>query len=64
MCTSKVLSVSSPEEMVSRVENLARAEDGTVREFVREAIRRYESLKADMPAVRSSVAKATRGKTA
>jgi metal-responsive CopG/Arc/MetJ family transcriptional regulator len=46
MRTTKVLSVSLPAEMLSRVEALARAEDRTVSELVREAIRTYESHRA------------------
>ena len=64
MRTSKVLSVSLPEAMLRRVENLARAEDRTVSELVREAIRTYEVLKAGVPAAVSPAAKrAARGKT-
>ena len=45
MRTSKVLSVSLPAEMLLRVANIARAEERTVSELVREAIRRYEKSK-------------------
>lgn len=48
MRTSKVRSVSLPAEMLSRVETMARPEHRTVSELVREAIRRYESLKSDI----------------
>jgi predicted transcriptional regulator len=65
MRTSKVLSVSLPPEMLSRVENLARTEDRTVNELVRETIRTYETSNAGMPAVHSPVTqKAARSKTA
>ena len=57
MRTSKVLSVSLPPEMLSRVENMARAEERTVSELVREAIRTYENLKSGALQGRRSVAK-------
>jgi metal-responsive CopG/Arc/MetJ family transcriptional regulator len=57
MCTSKVSSVSLPAEMLRRVEELARAEDRTISELVREAIRTYESIKAGMSAVQPPVTK-------
>ena len=59
MRTSKVLSVSLPAEMLSRVESMARAEDRTVSEFVREAIRIYESHKAGTLPARRSATKRT-----
>jgi predicted DNA-binding protein len=57
MRTSKVLSISLPAEMLRRLENLARAEDRTITEVVREAMRTYETIKAGMPAVHSPVTK-------
>jgi metal-responsive CopG/Arc/MetJ family transcriptional regulator len=59
MRTSKVLSVSLPAEMLSRVETLARAKDRIVSELVREAIRTYESLRAGTLKLRRAAAKAT-----
>ena len=59
MRTSKVLSVSLPAEMLSRVESMARAEDRTVSELVREAIRTYESLKAQTKPLRRATAKSS-----
>ena len=44
MRTSKVLSVSLPAEMLRRVETLAKAEDRTRSELVREALRVYEDV--------------------
>lgn len=65
MRTSKVLSVSLPADMLIRVETLARAEDRTVSELIREAIRTYESLKAGTLKVRRSTPEVTiRPKTA
>jgi metal-responsive CopG/Arc/MetJ family transcriptional regulator len=65
MRTSKVLSVSLPADMLSRVETLARAEDRTISELIREAIRTYESLKAGTLRVRRSKPEVTiRRKTA
>ena len=45
MRTSKVLSVSLPEEMLRSVESLARAENRTMSELVREALRTYENFR-------------------
>ena len=59
MRTSKVLSVSLPAEMLSRVEALAQAEDRTVSELVREAIRTYESFKTGTPRTRRAAARAS-----
>lgn len=60
MRTSKVLSVSLPAEMLSRIESMARSEDRTVSELVREAIRTYENLKAKTLTKRSSTPKLAR----
>ena len=59
MRTSKVLSVSLPAEMLSRVEKMARVEDRTMSELVREALRAYESLRAGTPPHRRATAKTT-----
>jgi len=45
MRTTKVLSVSLPPEMLSRAEELARDENRTMSELVREALRSYETLR-------------------
>lgn len=45
MRTTKVLSVSLPAEMLSRAEHLAHAENRTMSELVREALRNYEALR-------------------
>ena len=58
MRTTKILSVSLPAEMLSRVETMARAEDRTISELVREAIRTYESVRAQTPPGRRVTAKA------
>jgi len=58
--TSKVLSVSLPAEMLSRVESMARAEERTVSELIREAIRTYESLRAGTVPRRPATAKSGR----
>ena len=49
MRTTKVLSVSLPPEMLSRAEQLARDEDRTMSELVREALRSYEALRRNRP---------------
>lgn len=45
MRTSKVLSVSLPPEMHSWAEEVARAENRTMSELIREALRAYKSLR-------------------
>jgi hypothetical protein len=60
MRTSKVLSVSLPAEMLRRVEEMARAEDRTMSELVREALRAYESLRAGTLPDRRATAKTPR----
>jgi metal-responsive CopG/Arc/MetJ family transcriptional regulator len=60
MRTSKVLSVSLPAEMLRRVEQMARAEDRTISELVREALRAYESLRAGTPPDRRATTKTPR----
>lgn len=57
MRMTKVLSVSLPAEMLSRVEQMARDEDRTISELVREAIRTYENVRAGAPPGRRSAAK-------
>ena len=52
MRTRKILSVTLPEETLRPVRNLVRIEDRIVIETVREAIRRYDTLNAGLPAVR------------
>jgi predicted DNA-binding protein len=42
MRTTKTLSVTLPPEMLSRVEALAKKENRTMSELVREALRQYE----------------------
>jgi len=42
MRTSKTLSITLPPEMLSRAETLAKAENRTMSELVREALRYYE----------------------
>lgn len=64
MRTTKVLSVSLPAEMLNRVETMARAEDRTVSELVREAIRTYESFKAGTLTLPRAKAKAATQKLA
>ncbi len=64
MRTTKVLSVSLPAEMLNRVETMARAEDRTVSELVREAIRTYESFKAGTLTLARARAKAATQKLA
>jgi CopG family transcriptional regulator/antitoxin EndoAI len=43
--TSKTLSVTLPPEMLSRAEQLAREENRTLSELVREALRQYDRKK-------------------
>lgn len=45
MRTSKVLSVSLPPEMHSWAEGVARAENRTMSELIREALRAYKALR-------------------
>jgi CopG family transcriptional regulator/antitoxin EndoAI len=42
MRTSKTLSITLPPEMLSRAERIAKRENRTMSELVREALRRYE----------------------
>mgnify|MGYP003701088637 CR=1 FL=1 len=42
MRTSKTLSITLPPEMLARAEEIARKENRTMSELVREALRRYE----------------------
>ena len=53
MRTTKVLSVSLPPEMFDRAEELARNENRTMSELVREALRTYEATRRK-PASRPS----------
>ncbi len=45
MRTTKVLSVSLPPEMLSWAEEVARSEQRTMSELVREALRAYKTLR-------------------
>jgi len=56
MRTSRVLSLSLPAEMLSRVEKLAHAEGRTSSELVREALRAYEGVRAGTPPDRRATA--------
>ena len=44
MRTTKVLSITLPEEMLKQAKKRAKKENRTMSEFVREALRRYEAL--------------------
>jgi len=45
MRTSKIVSISVPPEMLSRAVALAKKENRTISELVREALRQYERLR-------------------